>query len=279
MGGSMMLLGIFGVLGGAGYLAASPLLARRDPKGARGTNAFVLAGSVLLALALPAVIGSMMLTLPLLAGVAFWLAAMSEKWLSGSVRLTSYLLSMYANVTSAITLLGRDATVSFPETVVSSCALACIGLVHYRWCRTRKPPGESAFFTRVDQRDYSAVGIFLAALMSVFFMLRAIVARLLVMTIAPADIVNAFICSQSVIVNLCAIVLMVVAFAYRIREVRNVAILLTAIGAGKVFLYDLLMARGMPLVMSVLSFGLATAVESVILGRWQRSPTIPENHC
>jgi len=36
------------------------------------------------------------------------------------------------------------------------------------------------------------------------------------------------------------------------------------------FFYGLLLAHGMPLVISVLSFGLATAVESVILGRWQR---------
>ena len=47
------------------------------------------------------------------------------------------------------------------------------------------------------------------------------------------------------------------------------AILVTVIGAVNVFLYDLIRAHGMPLVISVLSFGLATAVESVILGRWQ----------
>jgi hypothetical protein len=61
--------------------------------------------------------------------------------------------------------------------------------------------------------------------------------------------------------------------------VRNTAILVTVIGAVNVFLYDLIRTHGMPLVISVLSFGLATAVESVILGRWQhRSPPVQGNN-
>ncbi len=90
------------------------------------------------------------------------------------------------------------------------------------------------------------------------------------MSLAPAVLNNALQCSQSVIINLSAIVLIFFAQAYYNREVRNVAILVTVIGAINVFLYDLFRAHGMPLVISVLSFGLATAVESVILGRWQR---------
>ncbi len=53
MGGSNMLLGAVGVIAGVGHLAAAYWLAGRDPKGARGTNAFLFAGAVLLALTLP----------------------------------------------------------------------------------------------------------------------------------------------------------------------------------------------------------------------------------
>jgi len=278
MGGSKIMLGAIGVIAGAGHLTVAMWLAGRDPNGARGTNAFLFAGSVLLALALPLATGSILLSLPILAAVAFWAAVMSAKWHSGSVRLTAYLLQIYATVALAVVLLGWEAIPSFPASAVSAIGIACLGLMQYRWCRSRKPPEESAFFSRIDKGDFSAVAIFLAALMSAFFLLRVIAHKLLAMTLAPAELNNALHCSQSVIINLSAIVLMFFAQAYRNREVRNVAILVTVIGAINVFLYDLIRAHGMPLVISVLSFGLATAVESVILGRWQRpSPPAQDN--
>ncbi len=63
--------------------------------------------------------------------------------------------------------------------------------------------------------------------------------------------------------------------AYRLKrgEIRNVAVLVTIIGALKVFVIDLFGARGIPLVMSVLSFGIAAALGSVILGKWHRLET------
>ena len=148
-----------------------------------------------------------------------------------------------------------------------------MGFVQYRWCRSRRPPEESAFFLRIDKDDLGAVTILLASLTSAFFMLRVIVHDILDGTLAPSDVNNVLHSSQSVIINLSAIVLMSIAQAYHNRELRNTAILVTVIGAVNVFLYDLIRSHGMPLVISVLSFGLATAVESVILGRWQRLPS------
>jgi hypothetical protein len=275
-GGSKTLLGAIGAIAGVGHLAIAVVLAGRDPRGAHGTNAFLFAGSVLLALALPLVAGSTLPSLPVLAGVAFWASVMSTKWHSGSVRLTSYLLQVYAAVALAAVLLGWESIPSFFVAVVSAGGIACMGLLHFKWCRNRKPPEESAFFSRIDKGDFVAVAVLLAALLSAFFFLRVIAHRVLGMSLAPADLNNALQCSQSVIINLSAIVLIFFAQAYHNREVRNVAILVTVIGAVNVFLYDLLRAHGMPLVISVLSFGLATAVESVILGRWQRL-SAPDN--
>ena len=278
MGGDKLMPGVIGVIVGAGHLVVAVWLANRDRKGARGANAFLFAGSVLLGLALPETTGNMLLSLPVLAAVAFWAAVMSAKWLSGSVRLTSYLLQIYASVTLAVVLLGWETTPSFLTIVISSGGIACLGLMQYRWCRNRMPPEESAFFSKFDKSDLSAVTILLAALLSAFFMLRVIVYQASVMILAPIDLNNAFRCSQSVIINLSAIVLMFLALMQRSRELRNVAILLTVIGAINVFLFDLLRGHGIPLVVSVLSFGLATAVESVILGRWQRlSPPTQES--
>ncbi|MBU2026569.1 MAG: hypothetical protein KJ814_02990 [Proteobacteria bacterium] len=186
MGGSKIMLGAIGVIAGTGHLTVAMWLAGRDPKGARGTNAFLFAGSVLLALALPLATGSILLSLPMLAAVAFWAAVMSAKWHSGSVRLTSYLLQIYATVALVVVLLGWETIPSFLASAVSAGGIACLGLMQYRWCRSRKPPEESAFFSRIDKGDFSAVAIFLAAIMRAFFLLQVIAHRLLAMTLAPA---------------------------------------------------------------------------------------------
>ncbi len=269
MGGSTVLLGAVGVGAGAGHLTVAHWLAGRDPQGARGANAFLFAGAVLLALALPVATNNIYLSLPLLAAVTLGAAVMSVKWRSGSVRLTSYLLQIYTVAALAVALFGQEAATSFWVRTLSAGGIACMGFAQFIWCRNRQPPEESAFFLRIDKGDRSAVLILLAALASAFFLVKMIAQRFLAATLAPAELNNALQCSRSVIINLSAIILIVVALVRRSRELRNAAILVTAIGAVMVFLYDLIRAQGIPLVISVLSFGLATAVESVILGRWQ----------
>lgn len=277
MDGSKILLGAIGVIAGAGHLTAAMWLAGREPERARGANAFIFSGAVLLALALPVAVANILLSLPVLAAVALWTSAMSARWHSGSVRLTSYLLQIYAAATLAVVLFGRETIPSFWTAAVSAGGLAAIGLLQYGWCRSRKPPEESVFFSRIDKGDFSAVLILLAALLSALLMLREIAHQALSIILTPPNVSNALLCSQSVIINISAVVLMLFALVRRNREVRNVAILVTVIGAVKVFLYDLIGAHGVPLVLSVLSFGLATAVESVILGRWARlSPPAQE---
>ena len=58
----------------------------------------------------------------------------------------------------------------------------------------------------------------------------------------------------------------------RNKELRNVAVVITVIGAAKVFLMDMVQLKGMPLMISVFSFGLLAALASLVLGRWNRSP-------
>jgi hypothetical protein len=278
MGGSKIVIGVIGVILAAGHLAIALRLAGHDRKGARGANAFIFAGSVLLAIALPVAMGSMLLSLPLLSAVALGIMWMSEKWQSGSVRLTSYLLQIYASAALAIILLRQETPAAFLASMLSAGSLAFMGLIQYKWCRSHKPPEASAFFSRTDTGDFSVVVVLLAALLSAFLMFRAIAYQVLAMSLAPVDLDNAFRCSQSIIINISAILLMLFALTHHSREVRNVAILVTIIGAVRVFLFDLINARGMPLVMSVLSFGLVTAIESVILKRWQHlSPPAQES--
>ncbi|HEX7573184.1 MAG TPA: hypothetical protein VF514_08820, partial [Bacteroidota bacterium] len=85
---------------------------------------------------------------------------------------------------------------------------------------------------------------------------------------------ESFQCTQSIIINLAALGLGLYAFLTRNREIRNVAILVIAVGAVK-SVSDLLGTKGVPLVLSVFSFGLAAATQSITLSRWPRPSPIP----
>jgi uncharacterized membrane protein len=85
-----------------------------------------------------------------------------------------------------------------------------------------------------------------------------------------ADARNAFGGAQSVIITVAAMALFALASSRRSTELRGVAILVTLVGAAKVFFYDLVALQGVARVVSVFSFGLLAAVASLALGRWQR---------
>lgn len=81
--------------------------------------------------------------------------------------------------------------------------------------------------------------------------------------------------AQSLLINAAAIALFVISYLRRDRELRNVAIFITFVGAAKVFLYDLVGIEGLARVFSVFSFGIVAAVASYILGRWQKGQGAP----
>jgi hypothetical protein len=59
----------------------------------------------------------------------------------------------------------------------------------------------------------------------------------------------------------------------------TLAVVLATAGAVKVFGYDFWFTHGLPLVLSVLSFGLAAAVGSLVWKQWERrlkSPGLPD---
>ena len=145
--------------------------------------------------------------------------------------------------------------------------LAFIAISHYRWCRRWPLPIAPSIFSRFDRNDRSAVLLLLGGLASGFYMLRVGIHQAVQML--PGEMQqDAFRCSQSVLINSAAAGIVMFAYLRRNDEIRNVAVLVTLIGGVKVFLYDLFGTHGLPLVFSVLSFGLAAAVESVALGKW-----------
>lgn len=274
MGGNLMILGWTAVVVAALHGGMAWWLAGREIPGKPGTNALISGGAVLLLLGLPKALGQPLFALPLLAAAALGLAITSRAWKSGGVRFTSYLLQAASTGILALLVLTGPPDRNLLLVIVAAAMQAGIALVHYRWCRTNAPPADSEFFGHIDRRDLGAAALLMAALVSGFFLLRSGV--YLSLRGSPGDLANSFRCSQSIIINLAAIGLMLLALVQRDKELRNLAILVTVVGAIRVFLYDMFGARGVPLVLSVFSFGLAAAVESIMLGRWQRQSTQAE---
>jgi hypothetical protein len=97
-----------------------------------------------------------------------------------------------------------------------------------------------------------------------FLALRAVLFTLL------SESYGAFQAGETIIINLGALALFLAARVRNNAEVKWIAVLVTILGGGKVFLYDLFRVKGVPVVLSVLSFVIAAAVGSWVLGKWQR---------
>jgi uncharacterized membrane protein YraQ (UPF0718 family) len=243
--------------------------ARRGTAGTPGTNSFAFAGAALLALALPQATGSFLLTLPVISLVAIVMAIMSRAWENGGLRAISYLLTSYCCGAVAAFLQGEGKGTTDTLAMLPAALVASIAISHYQWCRRRPLPAAPSIFSRFDRNDRSAVLLLLGGLSSSFYMLRIGIYQSVQML--PVEMQrDAFRCSQSMLINCAAAGIIVFAYLRRNVEMRNVAVFVTLIGGVKVFLYDLLGTHGLPLVFSVFSFGLAAAVESVALGKWQK---------
>ena len=264
MGGSLPTHGIVGIAAALGHLGVCVWLAGQGEYRARGAGAFALAGSALLAQALPLALGSPLFPLPILGATAVGLSLVAHRWRRGGVRAVSYLLQAYACGSLAVLLRPEVKGDLVMGGGVVAAILASIAFFHYRWCRDNGPPRDSALFSRFDKGDGSAAFLLSASLFAFFAALRAGAWYL-----TRGGTGEAFHAAQSVIITASAAALVLLAYFRRNREVRNIAILVTLAGAVKVFLYDLLHLHGVPLMASIFSFGMAAAVESIVLGRWQ----------
>jgi uncharacterized membrane protein len=209
------------------------------------------------------------MTLPVVSILAIALAIMSRVWENGAVRASCYLVHIYATAALLFALRGEGPAAINIINVLPAGLLAFIIISQYSWCRTFPPPAASSLFNIIDQNDRSAVILLLAGLACAFLTLKICLYQAIQYLPATGQR-DAFRCSQSVIINISIIGLIVFAYLRKNREVRNVAIFVTIISGVKVFLYDLLGAHGLPLVFSVFSFGLAAAVESLALGKWSK---------
>lgn len=268
--GSGVALGVVGFAAASAHLGVASWMARGKTLGALEFNSFTFAAVMWLVLALSTATGALLVALPFISGAALHLATMSDRWQSGGTRAISYLMQIFVALALAMILFAGQMAISPLFAALAALSVAVLSFMHYRWSRRKDPPADSFFFSRVDNRDFGGVTLLLVSLTGWFFLLRVGAAQVLLQAAGTGDVANALSGVQSLLVNAAAIILLVLSYLRRSRELRNVAILITLVGAGKVFLYDLVGLEGLPRVFSVFSFGIVAATASWVLGRWQK---------
>ncbi len=259
------------------HLAIAWKLSKRRAARAPGINAFTLAGAALLCVSLPDLLGSMLYALPLLSALALGINAVSNRWGSGGMRATSYMLQIFVTLCLTWFLGGEGISDHFYNGMIVSAICGLFGLAHYRYCRKTPPPEESTLFSSFDKRDRSAVLVLLAGLANGYFMTMVLVYQGLLLY-PDVQLAEALAAIQSVSINGAATVIMALALAWRNKELRNVAILIIIIGGAKVFLGDMLSISGLGLVVSIFSFGMAASLQSYALTRWQKVEAWERSH-
>jgi hypothetical protein len=261
--------GLAGLLLAAVLVGVAAWTGLKGGGGAPALNAYAVAAVVLFGLGFSAATGSFLGALPLLSLTAFGFAVLSVRWESGGARLVSYLLQIVVALALAGTLLAGGAAGASPGlAIAASLVLALTAFGHYRWCRSHAPAQGSLVFRFLGSGDRCSLALLTASLAGGFFLLRTVAFLMLGGDAAQSR--DVFLSAQSLILNVAGVVLFALAARGRSRELRTLAILVTLVGAAKVFLYDLIAIHGISRLASVFSFGLLAAVASLVLGRWQR---------
>ena len=260
--------GWLAMIAACAHLAVAWWLANRVEGGALGTTSFAVAGGFLMAFAAPMAIGHAVIAGALVALLAVGLAWASVRRGNLGLRVTSYLLQFYACSSLVFLLWSTDGTKPSVIGALSSGLLAIIAFCHYFWARRHPPlPGVGAM-DKLNKNDRGASVLLIAALFSGFFTMRVGLYQALDSLHSATH--SAFGGAQSVLINVTAAVLLLLSLMHRNNELRNVAVVVTVIGAGKVFLIDMVQLKGMSLMISVFTFGLVAALASFVLGRWKK---------
>ncbi len=250
------------------HLAIAWWLAHRSEGGSLGTTPFALAGGLLVAFTAPMALGHAVIASALVAVLAVGVIWLSVRRGNIGLRLVSYLLQLYACSALVYLLWTTDGTKPSVIGALSSGLLASIAFFHYFWARRHPMVVAEGLAGSLNKNDRGAGLLLVAALFSGFFTMRVGLYQLLDMLHMATY--SAFGGAQSVLINLTAAVLLWLSLMRRNNELRNIAVIVTVIGAGKVFLMDMVQLKGMPLMISVFTFGLVAALASFVLGRWNK---------
>ncbi len=241
----------------------------------KGTNAapggicsFIFAGTVLLLLGLPLATGSILVALPVWSAAAIMLMRMAGACEIGGIRLGSYTLQLVACGAGVSIWFAPGNSQTMVANILTAGMLMFTSGYQYLWSRKNPPVCSSGFFVSIDFRDRLKIVLLLAALVDGFSMLNLITSWSISQFVKETGYI--LMGAQSVIINIGAIILMFAGLARKNNEFLGVAVAVALIGAFKVFVNDLFDSHGVPLVLSVLSFGAVAASGSIVLRRWQQ---------
>lgn len=263
------------LVGACAHLGVAWWLAHDQEGGSPGTTTFALAGGLMFAISAPMALGHDLIATTLIAIMAVSMIIISGRINNPGLRLASYLLQLYSCTALVFILKTTEGTHPSLVGALSSGLLAAIAFYHYSWARQHPPTNGDSLHDAFIKNDRGASIVLIAALFSAFFTLR--VGLYQVLDLLHAATPRIFAGSQSVLINASAAGLLLLSLYKLNKELRNVAIVITVIGAGKVFLLDMVQLKGVPLLFSVFSFGLVAALASFILGRWGKAKKAQES--
>ncbi|OGR07665.1 MAG: hypothetical protein A2511_16960 [Deltaproteobacteria bacterium RIFOXYD12_FULL_50_9] len=261
-------LGIVGVTMAIIHFGLVAVIVKFSREGGPGICSFTFAGATLLVLSSPVAAGNILVALPFWSAIALGAALASNACEIGGIRLTSYLLQIVACL---IAITSGAFSVISPSPwagIAVAASLSLFSAFQYWWSRRHPLSCSTGFFHLVDPSDISALSLLFVALINGYCLLHLIAYQILLGSVGGD--VNALLGVQSILINFGAIALMTVGMSGRHKELLFTALAVAVIGAFKVFAYDLFKATGLPLVMSVLSFGAVAAVGSMVTTRWSQ---------
>ena len=130
-----------------------------------------------------------------------------------------------------------------------------MNLSENEWISTKRAHGSLVFVL--------SVGCFYC-----FVILRKILYS--VFTGESTAIEESFQCSQSILINVMALVLMFLGLRLKNGQIVGIGFLAVVLGAAKVFGYDFWNIEGLEVVFGVLSFGVTAGLGSLVWKRWQQ---------
>lgn len=271
--GLTAVIGLTGLAWTALLFLAAALAAHHGKESGKGACIFTFAGAAMLLAATPDLVSNLLLALPLWSLGGLFLIRLSGHCEIGGIRLASYLLQVAAGVTGfaagGFAIDAADPSLS----LAVATALTVMAAIHYQQSRRHPLVCSAGFFASIDRHDRSALALLLVAAANGFAMLQ--LGAALMLAGQAADFPNLITGLRSVFLNGGALLLMIMGLRTQNRDLLVAALAIFIIAAGKVFGYDLFEASGMPLVLSVFSFGVAAALGSLTLRRWQQGHLPP----
>ena len=262
------MLGIVGFTIAAIHLAIAYRMYRRENHNG-GICSFTCAGGILLAMILPALTGSLLIALPVWSVMAYVLARMSGVCEIGGIRLLSYLMQASACLLGGLSGMFIIDGPHRGTAMIVTAIIAVISGLQFRWSQNNPVVCSAGIFPTLDPNNRSGTILLITSLLSTYYSLQ-IGTALLLTTMGIEASPDALSSSRSLLINIGAIILMVDGLRRKNSDLIIAAVVVTFLGAIKVFGHDLFNDHGLARVISIFSFGLVAAVGSVVMSKWQQ---------